>query len=478
MMIQHAFQETTPDPDSAHSDSDSNDSTPSTNDGEDDSHSHDEHDHPFGPEPKQVGCIDVVQHMVDQFILRTSHGPIEWMLDLRTYGMKIQFSGTAPGFIDWYGDQIMYKDIQFTMSQFRGMVHQIVHDTRKRLLRRVLDIGPHQEHKLPTIPWDELRDDPANAQPGWNFVQDRRNPWPDGDDMRWNVKEAQRWLGEEDTVREGLLLLKQFVGGGPRRAPELLSICHSNTSHGGYRNIGIEGGLVFTATRYHKGYSISGDVKIIHQYMPREVGELDVLWMWLVLPLRQRIEAEIYHRESRTSFIWPRQSPSGHTFTPGRLREGLKRVGMVNLGQALNIQIYRHLGISIGRRYLQTKSGFEYDPEDEQGEINEDEDDIIDQSAGHISHIAWSIYARGISERDGEVANKREKFRRVSVSWHRFLGFASSWEDGRQQRRGGREPFEKEAEAGRFRRWQHLRQVNIQIALEKMMGRGRRFRGV
>ena len=65
------------------------------------------------------------------------------------------------------------------MSQFRGMVHQIVHDTRERLLRRVLDIAPHQEeHELPAIPWDELRDDPANAQPGWNFVQDRRNPWP------------------------------------------------------------------------------------------------------------------------------------------------------------------------------------------------------------------------------------------------------------------------------------------------------------
>ena len=69
------------------------------------------------------GCIDVVQQMVNEFLLRTSHGPMEWMLDLRTYGMKIQFSGTAPGYIDWHGDQIMYKDVQFTMSQFRGMVH-------------------------------------------------------------------------------------------------------------------------------------------------------------------------------------------------------------------------------------------------------------------------------------------------------------------------------------------------------------------
>ena len=76
------------------------------------------------------------------------------------------------------------------------------------------------------------------------------------------------------------------------------------------------------------------------------------------------------------------------------------------------------------------------------------------------------------------MANKRAQFRQVSVSWHRFLGFESSWEDGRRQRGRAREPFKQEAEAIRFRRWQELRQVNIQMALEKMMGRGSRFRGV
>ena len=127
---------------------------------------------------KVLGCIDIVTRMVDQYMLRTSHGPMEWMLDLRTYGMKIMFSSTTPGYIDWHGDQIMFKDIQFTMSQFRGMVHQVVHDMRERMLRKVLDIGPHKEDQLPRIPWNDLRDDAANAQPGWSFVKDRRNPWP------------------------------------------------------------------------------------------------------------------------------------------------------------------------------------------------------------------------------------------------------------------------------------------------------------
>jgi sulfur relay (sulfurtransferase) DsrC/TusE family protein len=35
--------------------------------------------------------------------------------------------------------------------------------------------------------------------------------------------------------------------------------------------------MVVFVTQYYKGYNVSGDVKIIYQYLPREVGEL-VVW--------------------------------------------------------------------------------------------------------------------------------------------------------------------------------------------------------
>lgn len=44
-------------------------------------------------------------------------------------------------------------------------------------------------------------------------------------------------------------------------------------------------------TRYYKGYAMSGDVKIIYRYLPREVGELVVWYLWLVLPFYQRMLA-------------------------------------------------------------------------------------------------------------------------------------------------------------------------------------------
>ena len=53
---------------------------------------------------EKPGCIDIVTRMVDGYMLWKSHGPMEWMLDMRTYGMKTMFSSTTLGFIDWHGD--------------------------------------------------------------------------------------------------------------------------------------------------------------------------------------------------------------------------------------------------------------------------------------------------------------------------------------------------------------------------------------
>jgi hypothetical protein len=74
-----------------------------------------------------------------------------------------------------------------------------------------------------------------------------------------------------------MLVLMHITGGQPARETELLTIRHSNTVKGVHRNVFIENGLVVLVTRYHKGYTMNGDVKIIHRYLSRAVGEL---WVW------------------------------------------------------------------------------------------------------------------------------------------------------------------------------------------------------
>jgi hypothetical protein len=55
-----------------------------------------------------------------------------------------------------------------------------------------------------------------------------------------------------------------ITGGQPARGLEIISVRHSNTVKGGHRNIFIKDSIVVFATRYYKGYNVSGDVKIIH----------------------------------------------------------------------------------------------------------------------------------------------------------------------------------------------------------------------
>jgi len=136
------------------------------------------------PAPSHRGCLQFLQEMMDHFMVRGSHSPMQWMLDLRMYGLKIHYNTTSPGHVGWKGrDELLYKDLNFTMGQFRGMIHGLRTGTR-RLLTGDLSFGGRQGECVPAIPWKELRDNPTNSQPGWSFLQDHRTRLP-MDERSW-----------------------------------------------------------------------------------------------------------------------------------------------------------------------------------------------------------------------------------------------------------------------------------------------------
>lgn len=232
---------------------------------------------------QERGVIKATKEMMDRFMVRGTNGPMQWMLDLRTYGLKIHYNTTVGGNVDWVqGDRIQYKAIEFGMDEFRGFVHKLTDDTKRQLDNGLL-IG----FKSPAVPWQSLRDDASNSANSWNFLKDERNRLPVKGE-RWlfdqigadqttmerfvNPKtgkvrrsEVDDYMAQIADFRARLLVLMHVTGGQPARAPELLSIRHSNTAKGEHRNIFIEDGLVVFVTRYHKGYAMSGDVKIIHR---------------------------------------------------------------------------------------------------------------------------------------------------------------------------------------------------------------------
>jgi hypothetical protein len=266
---------------------------------------------------------DHVQQMVRSFMVRGTHGPMQTLLDWRTYGLKVHYNTTAPGHVGWMGgDELLYKDVHFTMGAFRGFVHGLVGSARE-LLREVLYISPpaatstttsntsnsNTTTNFPPIPWSGLYDDPTQGQKGWCFLQDTRTRWP-VDGKQWLVQrlrsepamqrqfmrrgqvQAQlvaQYLARVAQFKEKLAVAIHITGGQPARAPELLSIQHVNTQASRHRNIFIEDGMVTAVTAYHKGFHASNDIKLIHRYVPRAVGELIVWYMWLVLPFTEQL---------------------------------------------------------------------------------------------------------------------------------------------------------------------------------------------
>src|SRR5277367_3923289 len=109
---------------------------------------------------------------------------------------------------------------------------------------------------------------------------------------KWQVRkeEVEAYQQEIKRFQELLLILMHISGGQSARAPELLGIRWKNTEQGGVRNIFIEDGLVAFVTAYHKGYRSSNNIKIIHRYLPQEIGEVLVYYLWLVQPFYKKLQ--------------------------------------------------------------------------------------------------------------------------------------------------------------------------------------------
>ncbi|KAF3032558.1 hypothetical protein E8E12_001438 [Didymella heteroderae] len=220
------------------------------------------------PRRRRKGCLQFVQEMMDRFMVRGSHSPMQWMLDLRTYGLKIHYNTTSRGHVEWVGrEELLYKSLQFSMAQFRGMVHGLATESRRLLMDELLFGNSRAAEPIPSVPWDSLRDNPTDERPGWNFLKDHRTRMPvDGE--RWlfervgqdaairdrftkretrsgiNKQEVERYMDRVIAFREKLAVLVHIVEGQPARWPELGSVRHSNTVKGGHRNIFIEDGMV------------------------------------------------------------------------------------------------------------------------------------------------------------------------------------------------------------------------------------------
>ena len=454
---------------------------------------------------RRVRCrssFEWVQRMMDAFMVRGTGSPVQWMLDLRTYGLKIHCNTTAVGHVNWKDKYVLeYKTLRFSMDQFRGMVHDLVTATRKSLFEDLLFVEKREE--IPSVPWDALHDDPTNGEVGWNFIQDQRSRLPvDGRDWLFRRIQSQPelrdpfvradaiggidrervrdWMRKVARFRGLLLILVHITGGQPARGTEILSVRHRNTVQGGHRNLFIEDGAVVFVTKYHKGYQISGDVKIIHRYLPREVGEVVVWYLWLALPCIQRMEAMVWQTRAVSDHMWPADA-DGRKWTTDRMKEELQKVSTAAFGTPMHVAAYRQVAIAISRQWVRGATAFQGDEADENEEWRKENmlSDVADDQAAHSPHVAGMVYARDSMEMSGATADRRKQFRAVSTDWHRFMGFESTRATGgKTDLKRKRCRFEDDADEERVARRVRLRQMDATAELRRMMRKEVSFRSV
>ncbi|KAH7232453.1 hypothetical protein B0J15DRAFT_572377, partial [Fusarium solani] len=174
-------------------------------------------------EEEATSIFRIVRGKVQRFMTVTPKDPhaeatpMDWIYEARTYGMHIRFNTPAGGTIDWVGDRIKHRRVQFRMGELTEMLHALKREARELLatLTMVDDIS-----QLPRIPWSSMEDDHSEDKVGYSFLDDDR--------------------------------------GQPARSTEILGIRYKNTMNGGVRNIFAHDGLMCFVTSYHKSFRATG----------------------------------------------------------------------------------------------------------------------------------------------------------------------------------------------------------------------------
>lgn len=241
---------------------------------------------------REASPVDRLRDFVQEYMIQGSRSPMEWMIDLLVYGQSIDHQTTSDGDVSWIESKVMYQGVKFTMEDFKSMIHSLVHEAKKHLFEKLLF-----EFNPPPVDWSELADSPGNHSRRFNFTVHEFNH-KEGKSMAARgcnfllsnidsdpILQAKirtegfkkQYLENVAEFRQYMLLLMHLTGGQPARGTEILGIRHTNRRIGVSGNIFVDDGLVSSITEYHKGYNTSGKSKVIHRFLPREVGEL-LVW--------------------------------------------------------------------------------------------------------------------------------------------------------------------------------------------------------
>lgn len=300
---------------------------------------------------RAVSVVEGVHTMVPRLICLQEYGgvasPMDRILHMKTYGMRIRFTEKAAARVTWMNrcQEVCIDRVSFSMGDLRDAMHGLQERCQDRLVKQVMFL--QREEELPILRLERLFDNPSDLTEGWSFLDDERNEETLGqirradgkdvdsrkwlwsrlmredhlvkrfllnDDMakvedwtglQWNLTQVENYFRSVTLFKEELIVLCHMASGAPARGTEITSVRAANgESGGGQRGVFIDNGMVELVTGYHKGYSKSGEAKIIHRYLPDEAGKLVVYYLWLVEPFVQTIRWAARRDCEFSRYLW------------------------------------------------------------------------------------------------------------------------------------------------------------------------------
>ncbi|TKW60305.1 MAG: DUF3505 domain-containing protein [Blastochloris viridis] len=387
------------------------------------------------------GYFELVQQLVTRCMLNSPAGadttPMQFILRLRSYGIAAKANTAQPGYISWEGETILYRGNRLSLPSLQHILQAALDEARLLLFQGLLmqesyTLEESQPALVPSIPWDSIQDNPTDDSVGYSFLDSLYEVarggtkswlfsflWEDpilkarwfGSSSSSSIAPEARAMSSYSQSIEKLLELLAFLihlsSGLPARSNELLTLRHRNTAAGGIRNIFLDQGLVMLVTGIHKGFSRSERLKVIHRFLPQEVGTLLVYYLWLILPFWEAMQANFdpSSQGSFSPFLWKTSSLDGDeaygkkvealgdnpqlqqlqaelgfyslrsspfvalrgsqadsprlhiglaagSWNSARLSRVLKRWGKLAGIESLTISSWRHIAIALGRRYI------------------------------------------------------------------------------------------------------------------------------
>ncbi len=354
------------------------------------------------------------------------------------------------------------------------------------------------------------------------FVHNTLDEVEGRDDIRWNEKAVEDYFRSVRRFKEEMAVVVHLTAGSPARATELISIQAENGPEGrGQRGVFIDNGMVEFVTSYHKGWSASKKSKIVHRYVPHVIGELVVYSMWLLDPWIDQLQNMVHQQTEYSPFIWepkpeedwkdrededddkddhdggegrdddewsedeadkpaPPQAKNVDGFwDTDRVRRVMQRETRKRVGVGIGVMDWRHAYPAIQREHTTdhgVREALDYIYDNRPPQIRRLEDTVAEQS-GHSRYMEDMIYGLLLTESPTTTMTERNMFRKVSVDWHRFLGFQTSW-DGQAADPIVQRQLDIQRKQAQMRRWMQMREVDVERQAKRLYGANATFRGV